>query len=34
MKVIWEKREQEYFCGGGWTGESVICPTGKNQAAL
>jgi hypothetical protein len=28
--VIWVKREPEYFCEGGWTGESVICLTAKS----
>jgi hypothetical protein len=28
MEVIWVKSEPDYFCGRGWTGESVICPTG------
>jgi hypothetical protein len=26
--LIWVKREQEYFCKGGWTGISLICPSG------
>jgi hypothetical protein len=26
MLVIWLKAEAEYFCGGGWTGKSLICP--------
>jgi hypothetical protein len=25
VEVIWVKKEQEYFCEGGWTGVSVIC---------
>jgi hypothetical protein len=28
VEVIWVKKEQEYFCEGGWTGVSVICPSG------
>jgi hypothetical protein len=24
MEVIWVKREQRYFCGGGWTGKSLF----------
>jgi hypothetical protein len=28
VEVIWAKCERKYFCGGGWTGVSVICPTG------
>jgi hypothetical protein len=27
MQVIWVKSEPKYFFEGGWTGESVICPT-------
>jgi hypothetical protein len=34
MKVICVKREAEYFCGGGWTGWSVICPPGSRGARL
>jgi hypothetical protein len=29
VKVICVKREWKYFCGGGWTGEPLICPSGK-----
>jgi hypothetical protein len=28
MQVIWVKSEPEYFCEEGWTGSSVICPSG------
>jgi len=28
-EVICAKWEQKYFYGGDWTGDSVICPTGK-----
>ncbi len=27
--MIWVKREPEYFCEGDWTGEPLICPSGK-----
>jgi hypothetical protein len=35
-QVIWVKSEPEYFCRMGWTGVSVICPTGGKitRAAL
>src|SRR5437762_13584504 len=26
--LIWGKREEEYFCAKGWTGEVPICPSG------
>ena len=29
MQVIWVRREWKNFCKGGWTGESVICPSGQ-----
>jgi hypothetical protein len=32
-ELIWVKREEEYFCGRGWTGKSaerLICPSGKS----
>jgi hypothetical protein len=29
MWVIWVRRERKYFCEKGWTGGSVICPTGS-----
>jgi hypothetical protein len=32
MEVIWVKREQDYFCEGGWTGVPVICPAGAASA--
>jgi hypothetical protein len=32
MKVIWVKREQDYFCGRGWTGVGDL-PVGRNQWA-
>jgi hypothetical protein len=28
VEVIWVKRTPEYFCEKGWTGGSVICPSG------
>jgi hypothetical protein len=28
-EVIWVKSEPEYFCGWGWTGKSLICPSGR-----
>jgi hypothetical protein len=31
IEVIWVKRERKYFCKRGWTGKSVICPSGQNQ---
>jgi hypothetical protein len=27
-KLIWSNREAKYFCEKGWTGKSLICPTG------
>ena len=27
VEVIWVKRTPEYFCEGGWTCDSAICPT-------
>jgi hypothetical protein len=29
VEVIWMKRTPEYFCEKGWTGNWVICPSGK-----
>ena len=29
VEVICVKRKPEYFCKKGWTGGSVICPSGK-----
>jgi hypothetical protein len=29
VEVIWVKSEREYFCEKGWTGKSVICPSGN-----
>jgi hypothetical protein len=33
QQVICLKRQWKYFCEGGWTGVSVICPPrlGKNR---
>jgi hypothetical protein len=31
VEVIWVKSELEYFCSGGWTGESAICSSGTLQ---
>jgi hypothetical protein len=28
MQVICVGRERKYFCKKGWTGDSVICPSG------
>src|SRR5258706_7238587 len=28
IEVIWVRREQKYFCNWGWTGKSLICPSG------
>jgi hypothetical protein len=28
--LIWAGRKQEYFCEGGWTGTSLICPSGMS----
>jgi hypothetical protein len=28
MQVICAKKKRKYFCEGGWTGVSVICPPG------
>jgi hypothetical protein len=27
--LIWVKREAEYFCEKGWTGQPLICLSGK-----
>jgi len=27
------RREAEYFCGGDWTGKSLICPSGKSNSS-
>jgi hypothetical protein len=29
--LIWVERKQEYFCKGGWTGKSLICPSGMSS---
>jgi hypothetical protein len=29
LKVIWVRREAKYFCKWGWTGNSLICPSGS-----
>jgi hypothetical protein len=29
VQVIWVRSEPKYFCKGGWTGVSVICPAGN-----
>jgi hypothetical protein len=31
MQVIWVRSEPEYFYRRGWTGGSVICPSGNLQ---
>jgi hypothetical protein len=31
-EVIWVGKEWKYFCEKGWTGKSVICPSGKRLA--
>jgi hypothetical protein len=31
VEVIWVKKEQEYFCKGGWTSVSVICRSGNRR---
>jgi len=31
VEVIWVRSEPEYFCKRGWTGMSVICPTGQRN---
>jgi hypothetical protein len=28
--VIWVQRKQKFFCKQGWTGNSLICPSGKS----
>jgi hypothetical protein len=28
-EVIWVKSEPKYFCEGGWTGDTLICPVGQ-----
>jgi hypothetical protein len=33
VEVIWVKSEPEYFCEKGWTGQSVICPSGAINCA-
>src|SRR5229473_695220 len=30
IDLIWGKPERNYFCKWGWTGNSVICPSGKS----
>jgi hypothetical protein len=32
QEVIWVKRQWKYFCEGGWTGVSVICPSAPDRA--
>jgi hypothetical protein len=34
MEVIWVKSEPDYFCEEGWTGVSVICPSGAKSGGL
>ncbi len=34
VEVIWVGSEPEYFCERGWTGISVICPSGNRLAEL
>src|ERR1700676_2572063 len=29
VKVIWVRRELKYFCEQGWTGQPLICPSGR-----
>jgi hypothetical protein len=31
VEVIWVKRTPEYFYEKGWTGDSVICPSGQRE---
>jgi hypothetical protein len=31
LKMIWGKREAEYFCAEGWTGQPLICPAGTHR---
>jgi hypothetical protein len=31
MQVICARSEPEYFCEGGWTGVSLICPVGRRH---
>ena len=33
-QVIWVRSEPEYFCKEGWTGVSVICPSGGNAREI
>jgi hypothetical protein len=33
-EVIWSKRKREYFCKRGWTGNSVICPSGARSQEI
>jgi hypothetical protein len=32
VEVIWLGSERKYFCKKGWTGGSVICPSGNRNA--
>jgi hypothetical protein len=34
IDLIWVRRKQESFCWRGWTGKSVICPSGKSRPHL
>jgi hypothetical protein len=34
IEVIWVKSEPEYFYRKGWTGKSVICPSGSQGIGL
>ena len=31
IDLIWVGRKQKYFCKWGWTGKSLICPSGKSD---
>jgi|SRR5215208_7232739 len=31
LEMIWGKREEEYFCAKGWTGQPLICPPGTHR---
>jgi hypothetical protein len=33
-EVIWVKREEKYFCKGGWTGNLQNSPSGKSRDGL
>jgi hypothetical protein len=32
IEVIWVRREQEYFCERGWTGDALNSLSGKSEA--